>query len=109
MDTSQNRCDGHGTNLGFEIPEKPPPVHCVIAVCAALQDKAYSYRDEELERHNCPVPSGVLTPPLSSEKTEELVRVDPAVLKIRHRMHAPSPQWSQSETNADKEKTTSKS
>uniref|UniRef100_A0A667X794 Cyclin E1 n=1 Tax=Myripristis murdjan TaxID=586833 RepID=A0A667X794_9TELE len=35
-------------------------------------DKAYSYQEAELERHgNCPVPSGVLTPPLSSEKTED--------------------------------------
>lgn len=56
-------------------------------------DKAYSYQDVELERHGkCPVPSGVLTPPLSSEKTEELVRVDAAVPKIRPRMHTPSPQ-----------------
>nr|XP_020461560.1 G1/S-specific cyclin-E1 [Monopterus albus]XP_020461561.1 G1/S-specific cyclin-E1 [Monopterus albus] len=32
-------------------------------------DQAYSYQDEELERHsNCPVPSGVLTPPLSNKK-----------------------------------------
>ncbi|XP_034054725.1 G1/S-specific cyclin-E1 isoform X2 [Gymnodraco acuticeps] len=47
-------------------------------------DKAYSYQDVELQRHgNCPVPSGVLTPPQSSEKTEELVPVDAAVLKIK--------------------------
>lgn len=47
-------------------------------------DKAYSYHDVDLERHSsCPVPSGVLTPPLSIEKTEELVQVDPAVLKMR--------------------------
>ncbi|KAM7015018.1 G1/S-specific cyclin-E1 [Tautogolabrus adspersus] len=56
-------------------------------------EKANSYQDEELERHNsCPVPSGVLTPPLSSEKTEELVRVDAAALKIKPRMRTPSPQ-----------------
>uniref|UniRef100_A0A3B4Z2D9 Cyclin E1 n=1 Tax=Stegastes partitus TaxID=144197 RepID=A0A3B4Z2D9_9TELE len=56
-------------------------------------DKAYSYQDVELERHsNCPVPSGVLTPPLSSEKTEDLLRVDAAVLKIKPRMRTPSPQ-----------------
>ncbi|XP_033961361.1 G1/S-specific cyclin-E1 [Pseudochaenichthys georgianus] len=47
-------------------------------------DKAYSYQDVELQRHgNCPVPSGVLTPPQSSEKTEELVPVDAVVLKIK--------------------------
>ncbi|KAM9408713.1 G1/S-specific cyclin-E1 isoform 2-T3 [Pholidichthys leucotaenia] len=52
-------------------------------------DKAYSYRDVEVERHHssCPVPSGALTPPLSSEKTEELrpdssTAVEPAV--VRH-------------------------
>uniref|UniRef100_A0A8P4FZG1 Cyclin E1 n=2 Tax=Dicentrarchus labrax TaxID=13489 RepID=A0A8P4FZG1_DICLA len=56
-------------------------------------DKAYSYQDVELEcRSNCPVPSGVLTPPLSSEKTEELVRVDATVLKIKPRMRTPSPE-----------------
>ncbi|AWP02033.1 putative G1/S-specific cyclin-E1 [Scophthalmus maximus] len=55
-------------------------------------DKAYSYQEAELARHsNCSVPSGVLTPPLSSEKTEELVRVDTTVLKIRPRMHTASP------------------
>uniref|UniRef100_UPI0037E9A8FA G1/S-specific cyclin-E1 n=1 Tax=Semicossyphus pulcher TaxID=241346 RepID=UPI0037E9A8FA len=56
-------------------------------------EKAYSYRDVELEHHSsCPVPSGVLTPPLSSEKTEESVRVDAAVPKIRPRMRTPSPE-----------------
>lgn len=53
-----------------------------------LQEKAYSYQDVDLERHgNCPVPSGVLTPPLSSEKTEDLVRMGSADLKIRPMMH----------------------
>lgn len=40
-------------------------------------DKAYSYQDSELQRPGtCPMPSGVLTPPLSSEKTEEMPRVN---------------------------------
>lgn len=44
-------------------------------------DKAYSYQDSELQRSgNCPVPSGVLTPPLSSEKTEEVPRVTGATV-----------------------------
>ncbi|KAM3625909.1 uncharacterized protein V6R79_019672 [Siganus canaliculatus] len=57
-------------------------------------DKAYSYQEAELERHGgCPVPSGVLTPPLSSEKSDELVPVDAAAaLKIRPRMRSSSPQ-----------------
>ncbi|XP_069565971.1 G1/S-specific cyclin-E1 [Brachyistius frenatus] len=56
-------------------------------------DKACSYRDVELKCHDkCPVPSCVLTPPLSSEKTEEFVQVHPTVLKIRQRMGTPSPQ-----------------
>ncbi|KAM3876879.1 G1/S-specific cyclin-E1 [Diretmus argenteus] len=56
-------------------------------------DKAYSYQEAELACHgNCPVPSGVLTPPLSSEKTEEMLRVDAAVAvpKIRPRISTPS-------------------
>lgn len=75
----------------------------LIPNLCCIQDKAYSYQDVELEQHgNCPVPSGVLTPPLSSEKTEEMVRVDSAVLKIRPRLCTPSPQWPQSsETNTD--------
>ena len=45
------------------------------------QDKAYSYQASELERPgNCPMPSGVLTPPLSSEKTEEVLRVNAAAV-----------------------------
>ncbi|KAG7239627.1 hypothetical protein INR49_028779 [Caranx melampygus] len=56
-------------------------------------EKAYSYQEEELECHGrCSVPSGVLTPPLSSEKTEEMVRADSTVVKIIPRMHASSPQ-----------------
>ncbi|KAG7268568.1 hypothetical protein CRUP_036325 [Coryphaenoides rupestris] len=44
-----------------------------------LADKAYSYQDSELDRPGaCPMPSGVLTPPLSSEKTEEVPRVSAA-------------------------------
>ncbi|TNN42487.1 G1/S-specific cyclin-E1 [Liparis tanakae] len=55
-------------------------------------DKANSYQDVELERHaGCPVPSGVLTPPQSSEKSEESV-VDAALPKIRPRIPTPSPQ-----------------
>ncbi|XP_068597932.1 G1/S-specific cyclin-E1 [Brachionichthys hirsutus] len=50
-------------------------------------DEAYSYQEVELERHgNCPVPSGVLTPPLSSEKTEDAVRVGAGVTRSRPRM-----------------------
>lgn len=56
-------------------------------------DKAYSYQDVELERHGtCPVPPGVLTPPQSSEKTEELNRVDSTALKVRPRIQTSSPQ-----------------
>lgn len=66
-----------------------------------LQDKAYSYQDVDLEqRGNCPVPSGVLTPPQSSEKTEEPGRVD--TLKIRPRMCPASPPRPQEDrTQAD--------
>ncbi|XP_072321732.1 G1/S-specific cyclin-E1 [Eucyclogobius newberryi] len=53
-------------------------------------DKASSYQDAELERHGgCSVPSGVLTPPLSSEKSEAL---EPTVPKVIPRMHSGSPQ-----------------
>ncbi|XP_070763218.1 G1/S-specific cyclin-E1 [Enoplosus armatus] len=74
-------------------------------------DKAYSYKDAELERHsNCPVPSGVLTPPLSSEKTEELVRVDAAVLKIRQdrrtRAHQHNSNFPSSDGNTETDETT---
>ncbi|XP_029354252.1 G1/S-specific cyclin-E1 [Echeneis naucrates] len=55
-------------------------------------DKAYSYQDVELEcQRHCPVPSGVLTPPLSSEKSEDLVRTEATVMKIIPRMHTTSP------------------
>ncbi|CAL8363738.1 G1/S-specific cyclin-E1 [Gadus morhua] len=44
-------------------------------------DKAHSYQASELEHPgNCPMPSGVLTPPLSSEKTEEVLRVNAAAV-----------------------------
>ncbi|XP_039650494.1 G1/S-specific cyclin-E1 isoform X1 [Perca fluviatilis] len=72
-------------------------------------DKAGSYQDADLKQHgNCPVPSGVLTPPQSSEKTEELVRLDTAVLKIRPRIRTPSPQCrlQSSEANTETDKTT---
>ncbi|XP_034039516.1 G1/S-specific cyclin-E1 [Thalassophryne amazonica] len=47
-------------------------------------DKVNSYQDVDLEQHeNCAVPPGVLTPPLSTEKTEVSVRTDAAVTKIR--------------------------
>uniref|UniRef100_A0A3B4BAU1 Uncharacterized protein n=1 Tax=Periophthalmus magnuspinnatus TaxID=409849 RepID=A0A3B4BAU1_9GOBI len=56
-------------------------------------DKAYSYQDAELQHHGSySVPSGVLTPPLSSEKSEDQNRVEPAVPKVIPRMHTVSPQ-----------------
>ncbi|KAM4597466.1 G1/S-specific cyclin-E1 [Fundulus diaphanus] len=56
-------------------------------------DKAYSYRDVDLQSHSsCPVPCGVLTPPLSSEKAEELNGAEVAGAKIRPRMCMSSPQ-----------------
>uniref|UniRef100_A0A3P9JE41 Cyclin E1 n=1 Tax=Oryzias latipes TaxID=8090 RepID=A0A3P9JE41_ORYLA len=52
-------------------------------------EKADAYRDADLHRHgSCAVPSGVLTPPLSSEKSEDWVHTDAAALKKR--MCAPS-------------------
>lgn len=73
------------------VPEKTPRLRADVV---SLQDKAYSYQDVDLEQHgNHPVPSGILTPPLSSEKTDEPVRVD--ALKTRPRMCAASPQQSQ--------------
>lgn len=63
-----------------------------LSARVCLQEKAYSYQDVDLEHHSsCHVPSGVLTPPLSIEKTEE-VRLDSATLKIRPMMQAQSPQ-----------------
>uniref|UniRef100_A0A3Q2X5U9 Cyclin E1 n=1 Tax=Haplochromis burtoni TaxID=8153 RepID=A0A3Q2X5U9_HAPBU len=56
-------------------------------------EKAYSYQEVELQCHGgCPVPSGVLTPPLSSEKTEEPDRGEATVVKIRASMESPPPQ-----------------
>lgn len=54
-------------------------------------DKAYSYQDKDLENHgSCSVPSGVLTPPLSSEKSEEQGPM--LVPKVIPKMHTASPQ-----------------
>lgn len=62
-------------------------------VPVVLQEKAYSYQEVELQRHGgCPVPSGVLTPPLSSEKTDEPDRGEATVVKIRASMESPPPQ-----------------
>ncbi|KAM4743810.1 G1/S-specific cyclin-E1 isoform 2-T4 [Anableps anableps] len=59
----------------------------------ALLDKAHSYHSVDLKNDSsCPVPSGVLTPPLSSEKTEELNGAEVAGPKIRARMYTPPPQ-----------------
>ncbi|XP_015233478.1 PREDICTED: G1/S-specific cyclin-E1-like [Cyprinodon variegatus] len=56
-------------------------------------DRAYSYKDADLKQHSgCPVPSGVLTPPLSSEKTEELNGAEAAGPKIKPRMCTPPPE-----------------
>ncbi|XP_061593131.1 G1/S-specific cyclin-E1 [Cololabis saira] len=57
-------------------------------------DKAYSYQDVELERQRrVSVPSGVLTPPLSIEKSEEPARAEAEVPRVRPRMcTTPSPQ-----------------
>ncbi|XP_006802406.1 G1/S-specific cyclin-E1 [Neolamprologus brichardi] len=60
---------------------------------ATWLEKAYSYQEVELQCHGgCPVPSGVLTPPLSSEKTEEPDRGEATVVKIRASMESPPPQ-----------------
>lgn len=54
-------------------------------------DKAYSYQSDISKPCGpCGVPSGVLTPPLSSEKSEEAVDLEAAVVKLRPRMHSPS-------------------
>ncbi|XP_077570159.1 G1/S-specific cyclin-E1 [Stigmatopora nigra] len=48
-------------------------------------EKAWSYRDSDPQPHgDCRLPSGVLTPPLSSEKTAE----DPLATALRPRMRA---------------------
>ncbi|XP_056134895.1 G1/S-specific cyclin-E1 [Lampris incognitus] len=55
--------------------------------------KAYSYHEDEFEHHSrCSVPSGVLTPPLSSEKMDESLRADHTltVPQIRPRISTPS-------------------
>ncbi|XP_056878391.1 NACHT, LRR and PYD domains-containing protein 12-like isoform X4 [Takifugu flavidus] len=76
------------------IPEDDVHNIQIHASYMAWLDKAYSYQDVDLEQHgNHPVPSGILTPPLSSEKTDEPVRAD--ALKIRPRMCPASPQQSQ--------------
>ncbi|XP_029977232.1 G1/S-specific cyclin-E1 [Sphaeramia orbicularis] len=55
-------------------------------------EKANSYQDVDLQHpDSCSVPSGVLTPPLSSEKNEEAGRADADVPKVRPRMRTPSP------------------
>ncbi|KAK2919672.1 hypothetical protein Q8A73_001876 [Channa argus] len=71
-------------------------------------EKAYSYKDVELDNHSsCPVPSGFLTPPLSSEKTEELLRVDAAMMKISGcELQPHSDTFHSSEVNTETDKTT---
>ncbi|KAM8887974.1 G1/S-specific cyclin-E1 isoform 1-T2 [Synchiropus picturatus] len=55
-------------------------------------EKAHSYRDVDLEsQRNCHVPSGVLTPPLSIEKTEDVAHVEAAAVKVIPRMCSASP------------------
>ncbi|XP_077420558.1 G1/S-specific cyclin-E1 [Vanacampus margaritifer] len=52
-------------------------------------EKASSYQDADLERHrSCQLPSGVLTPPLSSEKTDGKPSAAAAKLQVRPRMRA---------------------
>lgn len=54
-------------------------------------DKAYSYQEVDVERGgSVPMPSGVLTPPLSSEKSEDTPRDDVAVPKLRSRISSPA-------------------
>ncbi|XP_061877709.1 G1/S-specific cyclin-E1 [Entelurus aequoreus] len=57
-------------------------------------EKASRYEDADLERHrSCQLPSGVLTPPLSSEKTESPLGADAAAsLQVRPRMRSPAAQ-----------------
>lgn len=52
-------------------------------------DQAYLHQNAE-RRDRCPVPSGVLTPPLSSKKCEETLQPDAAAVKPRPRIHSPS-------------------
>ncbi|XP_049573597.1 G1/S-specific cyclin-E1 [Syngnathus scovelli] len=51
-------------------------------------EKASSYQDADMERHRggCHVPSGVLTPPLSSEKTDQNPNASAATLQVPPRM-----------------------
>uniref|UniRef100_A0A3Q2ZGN1 Cyclin E1 n=1 Tax=Hippocampus comes TaxID=109280 RepID=A0A3Q2ZGN1_HIPCM len=52
-------------------------------------EKAASYQDADLEPHRgCQVPSGVLTPPLSIEKTDEHPKAATAALQVPPRMRA---------------------
>lgn len=56
-------------------------------------DKAHSYQAAELECHSsCSIPSGVLTPPMSSEKSDDQGRTEAAVPKVIPRMHTAFPQ-----------------
>lgn len=58
----------------------------------AWLDKAYSYQEADVQLSgSVPVPSGVLTPPLSSEKSEDTPRDDVAVPKIRSRISSQAP------------------
>ncbi|XP_067105210.1 G1/S-specific cyclin-E1 [Osmerus mordax] len=56
-------------------------------------DKAYSYQEVDMQCNgSVPVPSGVLTPPLSSEKMEDCLRMEASVPpKIRAMMSFPAP------------------
>nr|XP_057934844.1 G1/S-specific cyclin-E1 [Doryrhamphus excisus]XP_057934845.1 G1/S-specific cyclin-E1 [Doryrhamphus excisus] len=50
------------------------------------------HEDADVDCHSgCRLPSGVLTPPLSSEKAEESLRVDVASPHVRSRMRSPAP------------------
>ncbi|XP_008308114.1 G1/S-specific cyclin-E1 [Cynoglossus semilaevis] len=54
-------------------------------------EKASSYQVVDLECHSsCALPSGTLTPPLSSEKCEDLDRPDSTVLNVRPRLQTTS-------------------
>lgn len=56
-------------------------------------DKAYSFQGTELERHcTYNVPSGVLTPPMSTEKSGDQGLSETAVPKVIPRMQKASPQ-----------------
>ncbi|XP_027869656.1 G1/S-specific cyclin-E1 isoform X1 [Xiphophorus couchianus] len=56
----------------------------------SLLAKAQSYHSVDLkDPSSCPVPSGVLTPPLSSEKTDELNGAEASGPTVRPRMYTP--------------------